>query len=479
MAFWSSSASRRAPARNRRSRRWRSYGRAWRRRSGRAAARRSSGAGVGQAGVEAAARRVVGELLHLVGVDSARRRSAPGVSRRSSSSWSSCSCTSAPGLSGASAPGRGACASGGGPPRLPPVPPRDPPGPPVPLAARILRGSVGGNEARARASSTEHRVSVAPRDARIIARPKRRMHNPRCATAARAFTAHRIGPAAETIPCFVESPRRCSSSPASSRARRRRRASASRASSSRFRRAARSTSWPGRSPNRSARSSGARVIVDNKPGGNGAIAAETVARAARRRHDAVAHERGRRRDQPGALRQAALRRAARLRAGVARRQQRRAPGRQRRTIPANTVPEFIANAKKRAGPTPIASTGIGSIPHLAMEQLADASKANLLHVPYKGAAPGDHRRDGRAGGGVLRRHPGTDRAREGRQAQGDRHRRAEAPSGAARRADVRGAGHARASTRTTGMRCSCRRRRRPKPWRRSIARFATCSRRPR
>jgi len=55
--------------------------------------------------------------------------------------------------------------------------------------------------------------------------------------------------------------------------------------------------------------------------------------------------------------------------------------------PAGTVGEFVANAKKRAGPTPIASTGTGSIPHLAMEQFAEVSKANLLHVPYKGAAP--------------------------------------------------------------------------------------------
>ncbi len=55
--------------------------------------------------------------------------------------------------------------------------------------------------------------------------------------------------------------------------------------------------------------------------------------------------------------------------------------------PANTAVEFIANAKKRSTPTPVASTGIGSIPHLAEEQLADVSKANLLHVPYKGAAP--------------------------------------------------------------------------------------------
>ena len=35
----------------------------------------------------------------------------------------------------------------------------------------------------------------------------------------------------------------------------------------------------------------------------------------------------------------------------------------------------------------MAASGIGSMPHLASEQLTDASGANLLHVPYKGAAP--------------------------------------------------------------------------------------------
>jgi len=55
--------------------------------------------------------------------------------------------------------------------------------------------------------------------------------------------------------------------------------------------------------------------------------------------------------------------------------------------PAKDAAEFIANSKKRKDPTAMASTGIGSIPHFAIEQLADASGANLLHVPYKGAAP--------------------------------------------------------------------------------------------
>ena len=53
---------------------------------------------------------------------------------------------------------------------------------------------------------------------------------------------------------------------------------------------------------------------------------------------------------------------------------------------ANTAAEFVA-ASKKGEPFSMASSGIGSIPHLAIEQLVDASGAKLLHVPYKGAAP--------------------------------------------------------------------------------------------
>lgn len=55
--------------------------------------------------------------------------------------------------------------------------------------------------------------------------------------------------------------------------------------------------------------------------------------------------------------------------------------------PARDAAEFVAIARRSAQPVAIASSGIGSIPHLAMEQLVDSTKANLLHVPYKGAAP--------------------------------------------------------------------------------------------
>ncbi len=55
--------------------------------------------------------------------------------------------------------------------------------------------------------------------------------------------------------------------------------------------------------------------------------------------------------------------------------------------PARDAAEFVAAAKKRTTPTAMASSGTGSIPHLAIDQLADATGAKLMHVPYKGAAP--------------------------------------------------------------------------------------------
>ena len=55
--------------------------------------------------------------------------------------------------------------------------------------------------------------------------------------------------------------------------------------------------------------------------------------------------------------------------------------------PYNSGAEFVAAARKSAQPLTLASSGTGSVPHLAMELLSDAAKVPLLHVPYKGAAP--------------------------------------------------------------------------------------------
>lgn len=51
----------------------------------------------------------------------------------------------------------------------------------------------------------------------------------------------------------------------------------------------------------------------------------------------------------------------------------------------NGPQEFITAARQKS--TTMASSGTGSVPHLAMELLADATRADLVHVPYKGAAP--------------------------------------------------------------------------------------------
>lgn len=48
--------------------------------------------------------------------------------------------------------------------------------------------------------------------------------------------------------------------------------------------------------------------------------------------------------------------------------------------------EFVINARQPPGAS-MGSSGIGSVPHLAMELLADTTRSNLTHVAYKGVGP--------------------------------------------------------------------------------------------
>jgi tripartite-type tricarboxylate transporter receptor subunit TctC len=57
------------------------------------------------------------------------------------------------------------------------------------------------------------------------------------------------------------------------------------------------------------------------------------------------------------------------------------------TVPAATVPEFIARAKANPGKIVMASVGNGTTPHLAGELFKLMAGVDLLHVPYQGAAP--------------------------------------------------------------------------------------------
>ena len=57
------------------------------------------------------------------------------------------------------------------------------------------------------------------------------------------------------------------------------------------------------------------------------------------------------------------------------------------TIPPKTVPEFIAYAKANPGKINMASSGNGTSPHLAGEMFKRMAEINMVHVPYRGAAP--------------------------------------------------------------------------------------------
>jgi tripartite-type tricarboxylate transporter receptor subunit TctC len=56
-------------------------------------------------------------------------------------------------------------------------------------------------------------------------------------------------------------------------------------------------------------------------------------------------------------------------------------------VPANSVAELLAYAKSRPGQLLYGSAGQGSTPHLCMELFKSMSGTDLVHVPYKGAAP--------------------------------------------------------------------------------------------
>jgi len=57
------------------------------------------------------------------------------------------------------------------------------------------------------------------------------------------------------------------------------------------------------------------------------------------------------------------------------------------SVPAKTVPELIALLKQNPGKYTFASSGTGSSIHLAGEMFKTLAGVDIVHVPYKGAAP--------------------------------------------------------------------------------------------
>ena len=57
------------------------------------------------------------------------------------------------------------------------------------------------------------------------------------------------------------------------------------------------------------------------------------------------------------------------------------------SVPASNVKELIALARSQPGKLNYASSGVGITPHLAAELFRKMTNTNLVHVPYKGAGP--------------------------------------------------------------------------------------------
>src|SRR4029077_13198263 len=58
------------------------------------------------------------------------------------------------------------------------------------------------------------------------------------------------------------------------------------------------------------------------------------------------------------------------------------------SVPAKSVPEFIAYAKANPGKINMASAGNGSVVHIAGELFKMMAGVDMVHVPYKGGGPG-------------------------------------------------------------------------------------------
>ena len=131
---------------------------------------------------------------------------------------------------------------------------------------------------------------------------------------------------------------------------------------------------------------GQPVIIENKAGANGAIGADFVAKAEPDGHTiflttvgAVAITPGMRNDLP----YDSLRDFAPVSLVV-----------RNTTVlvvkpdhPAKDAKALAASAQEKPNAIPFASTGVGSMPHLALELYQASAKVRFLHVPYRGAAP--------------------------------------------------------------------------------------------
>ncbi len=128
------------------------------------------------------------------------------------------------------------------------------------------------------------------------------------------------------------------------------------------------------------------VVIDNRGGQGGALGTDAIAKAQSGR---LHH---RHRSMPARWRSTrAWRRSPTIQPGISRRSRWWSPCRRcwwwPSNVPAANMGELVALAKAKPGTLNFASTGAGSLPHLAGELFKLTARIDIVHVPYRGAAP--------------------------------------------------------------------------------------------
>lgn len=57
------------------------------------------------------------------------------------------------------------------------------------------------------------------------------------------------------------------------------------------------------------------------------------------------------------------------------------------SLPANNIAEFIALARKKPGALNVSSAGLGTLNHLAAELFKMKTRTHIVHIPYRGGVP--------------------------------------------------------------------------------------------